>query len=178
MIQDYKIDLKNIVGGKWDTDKVSFHRINMIEGNGEFCHSLFYQIKKRRKFFEGINLNLRVFKDGRGTVDRLGTCWPSRNQINLYCRSVKVFLHEICHFVYNDGHGQGFLNYLDGMIDLCGELIPVTHEEKVRMSVQIIKRKIDRYIHFDEDQEILNLIEISAKVNGLDADEILDLYYE
>lgn len=177
MIEDYKIDIKNVIGGKWDSEKVTFHWINMIEGNGGFCHSLFYQIQTQKNLFKNINLNLKVFKDGKGTVSRLGTCWPSRHQINLYCRSVKVFLHELCHFKF-DGHGRGFLKFMDEMIDLCGDLIPVTHEEKVRMSVEIIKRKINRYSYFDEDQEILNMIEISSEVNGLDADELFDKYFE
>jgi hypothetical protein len=67
---------------------------------------------------------------------------------------------------------------MDELIDICGELIPVTHEEKIRMSIAIIKRKVDRYLYFDEDQEILNMIEISAKVNGLNVDELFDSYFD
>ena len=173
-IRDYKIDSKVLRGGKWDSEKAEFHWINMIEANGNFCHSLFYQVQK--KYFKKIKLNLKVFPDGRNTVSRLGTCWPKRNQINLYCRSLKVFIHEICHFEISD-HNRDFIKFMDEMIDHVGDLIPVTYQEKVRMSAGIVKKKIESFIYFDEDQEIINMIEISAKVNGIDVDDLFDMYF-
>jgi hypothetical protein len=168
------MDSKVLRGGKWDSEKAEFHWINLIEANGIFCHSLFYQVQK--KYFKNIKLILKVFPKGGNTTVRLGTCWKKRNQINLYCRSLKVFIHEICHFEIGD-HNSNFINFMDEMMDYAGDLIPVTYKEKVRMSVGIIKNKIEGFIYFDEDQEILNMIEISARVNRLDMDDLLDTYF-
>ena len=88
-----------------------------------------------------------------------------------------MFIHEICHFSY-DGHDSEFLGFLDGMIGYVGDLIPVSKDEKIFMAVEIIKRKIEKYLYFDEDESILNMIEISAKVNGLDVDDLLDKFFE
>ena len=170
---NYKIDPKVFVGGKWDTDKVAWHWTNLIQANGPFCNSLFYQIKKT--YFPTINKFNLVFPT-RQTVTRLGTCYQTRQLVYMYCRSLKVFLHEIVHLIHS-GHGPAFMNFQHELLDHIENIIPITKKDKMSIAVELVKRSIDDYWHYDSDQTTLNNIELAAKANDLDPDDLLDAYY-
>jgi len=171
-ITNYKIDPKVFVGGRWDTEKVTWHWTNLIEANGPFCDSLFFQIQKT--FLSCINFTLTFPK--RYTTKRLGTTYPDKKKIYLYCRSLKVFLHEICHFA-ECNHSQYFLDFLEEVLNLVDTIIPITKMEKMKIATQLVKHRIENYYHSDEDGAILEFCEKAAKANNLNSGELLDAYY-